>query len=169
MCDSSCNSSIQQYANATNYCQPCGALCWTCVTSDTYCTGCYSSQNRVLTSGQCVCDITGGFYDDGSSNICRSCHYSCKTCNGGTNANCLTCNTAAYRYKVVNSCPCNPGYYDYGAAVCLACHYTCSSATCSSNQNVDCTSCNLAMHRTQLANFTCGCVAGYYDNSTSNE
>jgi hypothetical protein len=167
MCDSSCNSTIQQYANATNFCLPCGPLCWTCVTTATTCTSCYNTHNRVVSSALCVCDTPAGFYDDGTSTVCPKCHYSCKTCTLGTAATCVTCNSADFRTFVSNACPCNSGYYDNGASVCLPCHYTCSSATCSSSANVDCTSCSITKQRTHLANFTCGCAAGYYDNSAS--
>jgi hypothetical protein len=168
-CDSACNSSIQQYANATNYCQPCGTLCWTCVTSPTYCTACYTTQNRVLSTNLCVCDTGGGFYDDGSSVICPACYYACKTCSGGTMSSCLSCSSSAHRTLANNSCPCNTGYFDNAASTCLACSYTCATATCSAANAVNCLTCNLAKFRTQLANFTCGCIAGYYDNVTSTE
>lgn len=90
-CSDNCNASIQQYANATRYCQPCDSKCYRCITTATTCTACYSGQNRILSAASCVCDVAGGFYDDGTSMVCPPCNYTCKTCSGGGGGNCLTC------------------------------------------------------------------------------
>jgi len=166
-CASSCNGSIQQYANATNFCQLCGVYCWTCVGSPTYCTACYNSQNRVLSGNLCICDFSGGFYDDGTSVNCVQCDVSCKTCSGPGSASCLTCNPAANRYQNVNSCPCNPGYYSVSTSICQHCHYTCYSTTCTAGTSTTCASCNSANHRQLLSDYSCGCMTGYYDNGTN--
>lgn len=90
-CSDNCNSSIKQYANASRYCQLCDAKCYKCITTATTCTACYSDQNRIVSAGSCACDVPGGFYEDGSSLVCPSCNYTCKTCSGGGGGQCLTC------------------------------------------------------------------------------
>lgn len=166
-CASSCNSSIQQYANATNFCFPCGVYCYTCVGSATYCTGCYNSQNRVLSGNLCVCDVNGGFYDDGTSLNCVQCDVSCKTCSGPGSASCLTCSPVANRYQNLNSCPCLPSYYSINTAICQNCYYSCDSATCTGGNWNNCASCNAAKHRQLQSDYSCSCMAGYYDDSTN--
>jgi proprotein convertase subtilisin/kexin type 5 len=154
--------------NSSNFCNPCDAICYKCVGTSTYCTACSNSQNRVLNGNQCACDPIG-YYDDGSL-VCALCHYSCKSCNGGSSGNCLTCDSGANRYKLNNTCPCIVGYYDPGAKMCVACHYTCQTATCTGSTSTKCASCNTTKSRSILAsNYTCPCASGYYDNNTSSE
>lgn len=129
---------------------------------------CQTSHNRILSGNTCVCDVAGGFYDDLTSLTCPQCHYTCKTCNGGTSSQCITCLSTSFRTHTSNSCPCNSGYYDAGAAVCVICHYTCRTATCTGATATTCATCNAAKMRTYIAGTTCGCMTGYFDNSTSN-
>ena len=132
---------IGYYPNATRYCQPCSTLCYTCTAVNT-CTGCHNSQNRVLSGSTCVCDTAGGFYDDGSSTICPACNYTCKTCTGASGGTCLSCESSYNRTLNVNTCPCISGYFNNGAASCVACHYTCGSTTCNGTNINRCQSCN---------------------------
>ena len=119
---------------------------------------CFNTQNRVLAGNTCVCDIAAGFYDDLSSLACPQCQYSCKTCNGGTSSQCSSCLSTNFRTYVINACPCNTGYYDAGASVCVSCHYTCRTATCTNSGATQCATCNSAKFRTYLANSSCGCM-----------
>jgi proprotein convertase subtilisin/kexin type 5 len=167
VCDSNCNSTIQQFPNATRYCQPCGTLCYQCVNLADSCTACYNSQNRVLNASNCSCDLAGGFYDDGSSVVCPSCHYSCKTCTGPSSGACLTCEASFYRAQLANTCPCTLGHYDAGAATCGNCHYSCGTATCNGSQSNRCLSCNSTANRQISGSFTCLCMTGFYDNGSS--
>lgn len=166
-CADNCNAGIQQYANASRYCRPCADKCYKCVTTSTTCTACYNTQNRILASSDCICDVAGGFYEDGSSLICPSCNYTCKTCSGGGGGSCLSCESTAHRELSGTSCPCTTGHFDNGTAICQDCHYTCFTGTCTLNTAVRCTSCNASRHRQFLGNSTCGCVTGFYDNGTN--
>jgi hypothetical protein len=168
-CDSACNLTIQQYPNATRYCQPCGTLCYQCVTTADTCTACYNSQNRVLNGSNCSCDVAGGFYDDGSSVTCPACQYSCKTCSGPSAGSCLTCEPTTFRLLAINSCPCTAGHYDAGAPTCGNCYYTCGTGTCNGTQSTRCISCNATRHRQITGSFTCACTTGYYDDGTNTE
>jgi len=169
-CDSHCNNTIQQYLNTSNVCVPCDAKCYRCNGQSTLCLACVNTQNRVLSGNTCICDVSAGFYDDLTSLTCPQCHYSCKTCNGGTASQCTSCLSTNFRTHNVNSCPCNQGYFNPNAAICVICHYTCrtGSASCTSGASTGCTACNSAKFRTYLGTSACGCLNGYYDNSTSN-
>jgi hypothetical protein len=125
---------------------------------------CVNSQNRILSGNTCVCDLNAGFYDDLSSLICPKCHYSCRTCNGGTSSQCASCLLTNQRTHNINSCPCNVGYYDAGASLCVSCHYTCRSATCTNSGANQCATCSAAQLRTYLPDSSCGCMTGYFDN-----
>lgn len=163
-CNSSCTTS--QYYNVSRICQPCDPTCYQCTGASNICTACYNSQNRVLVGTSCVCDSAGGFYDDGTSYVCPSCHYSCLTCNGPGSSSCLTCDmvTPANRYFNVNACPCMVGFYDASSKVCMPCHYSCATATCNGGTSTSCASCNSAMNRAALnSSFACPCAPGYYD------
>lgn len=64
------------------------------------CTKCY--ENSIL-NGENKCLCSNGFYMDVQkdnfyyfpSSICRYCHMSCKTCNGGSETQCLSCQDGA--------------------------------------------------------------------------
>ena len=63
--------------------------------SDTYCTVCNASYNRVLSTtvlGTCICGP--GFYNNGST-ICPICNIKCATC-VTSSTNCLTCAAGYY-------------------------------------------------------------------------
>jgi hypothetical protein len=83
-----------------------------------------------------------------------------------TGSRCLTCNTTAQRafHAATNSCPCNNGFYDNAALVCLQCNYTCS--TCTNNRS--CLTCNITRFRT-INSLTglCVCITGYYDDNST--
>ena len=115
-CTDTCNNWINQYFNATRYCQPCGIYCFNCVSAADNCTACYANQNRVLIAGGvCACDIAGGYYDDNTSVVCPKCYYSCETCSGPDGGLCLTCASSSYRTFNSGSCVCNAGHFDNGA------------------------------------------------------
>jgi proprotein convertase subtilisin/kexin type 5 len=151
-CNSSC--AISQYYLG-RICQPCDATCYQCTGAPNTCGGCYNSQNRILVGTDCRCDTAAGFYDDGTSNVCPRCHYSCLTCDMVTPAN---------RYFNVNTCPCLTGFYDANSQVCMPCHYSCQTATCNGGSSTSCASCNTAKNRAALhSSFVCPCAPGYYD------
>ena len=169
-CQTHCNNWIEQYADASNFCRLCGDKCYKCENSADYCLECYSVQNRVSNgSGGCLFDQARGYYDDGSSLVCPSCHYSCDTCSAGGATHCLSCLASSHRALANNSCPCVDGYYDWNSSVCVGCHYTCSGGTCSSYTSNRCLSCNTSAHRTWHSNLTCGCAARHYDGGSNIE
>ncbi len=163
MCDSGC-SSISQFFDSSGVCTPCAATCYRCAGTSSFCTACYNSQNRILDGNACVCDVVGGFYNDLTSPVCPSCHYSCLTCGGLTSSSCSTCNGLSYRYRLNNTCPCITGYYDAGASLCVACHYSCRTATCAGISSTSCRSCNASAFRGPISTgYVCPCMGGYYD------
>ena len=107
--------------------------------------------------------------------ICPPCHYTCKTCDGPLETDCLTCNTTASENRIYDStnkkCLCEPKFYDDGLfnETCLACDYTCKN--CLDNLPASCTECNTlgSEHRfypigTPLTG-TCTCDDFYFENS----
>lgn len=135
-------------------CLNCSQVCQSC--SDfAVCTVCDGSLQRQLILNNCVC--VGSFYDSYSlANpvaMCQPCHYSCATCYGGLDTNCLTCQTL--RNFTNYSCPCNDGYYD-SMQVCNLCDSLCR--TCFGIPT-NCTSCYSGL---PFANNTCLCYSGQY-------
>lgn len=127
------------------------------------CTACYTvTQNRILDGNTCVCNSIG-YYDDGSSVTCPSCSYTCRTCTGGSSAQCIDCLSTNLRTFDLGTCPCNPYYYDNGAPMCVACDRTCY--TCSAGGSSNCITCNAADFRLVTNVNTCPCIVGYYDVS----
>ena len=50
-----------------------------------------------------------GFYDDTVNLLCQPCNPYCRSCNGGTQNSCLTCQTLHNRVISGNSCFCATG------------------------------------------------------------
>lgn len=109
---------------------------------------------------QCPC--YDGYFDDGSNELCASCHYSCLTCT--SYSSCVTC--PANRFKNGSLCSCVDQFYENSLnKKCLQCHYSCK--TCQTYS--ECTSCDISIFRTfpisEPSNLTlCACSNGYYDN-----
>ncbi len=81
--------------------------------------------------------------------MCETCHYSCLTCSAFTT--CTSCNTMAYRFFNLSSCPPVPGYYDNSTTIAVLC--TVVDANCQSCIN--------------STTFTClYCDSGYYLTTT---
>ena len=67
-------------------------------------------------------------YADVNLSLCSACHYSCPTCSGINNSNCLSCVGASdFRINSPSSgyCNCMDRYYDNGDKKCESCHYSC--------------------------------------------
>lgn len=85
-----------------------------------------------------------GYYDDGSSQDCKSCNIKCKTCKDNEN-NCTECeltlpenqNRSNFYYL---GCPCLKFFYENILGVCKACFPTCNTCAFEGLNNY-CTSC----------------------------
>lgn len=138
----------------------CDATCASCSGSaNTECLTCPGSV-KVLSyvpaggpSGECLDQCPVGFYQD-ASRVCQPCDSSCKTCNGPTPNECLTCfvpgnNKYFYLNECLNVCPTSTLTIEGAVPTCEACIndcYTCSSTTsncssCSGNLVLDGQSC----------------------------
>ncbi|CAD8189351.1 unnamed protein product [Paramecium pentaurelia] len=55
-----------------------------------------------------------------------NCHYSCLTCKGPQDTDCLSCgeNTNRYFQSEVSMCKCNQGYFDFGQIICTDTYYS---------------------------------------------
>ncbi len=69
---------------------------------------------RILTGTICPCD--DGYYDNGSSPTCQSCHYSCATCTlGNLSSQCTSCKDSSISHRVLLNaavCNCQDGYFN---------------------------------------------------------
>ena len=52
-----------------------------------------------------------GFYENGLSIYCEKCYFSCSTCAGPLEVDCLSCNSSQYRFFNLSVCSCQDGYY----------------------------------------------------------
>lgn len=84
----------------------------TCQSSEDHCLTCYAHRT-IIADNKCSCD--DGYYDDGSSNDCKPCFETCKTCDGGNNNECESCESAYNRELVDHICVCSEGYYHDGS------------------------------------------------------
>ncbi|CAD8173398.1 unnamed protein product [Paramecium pentaurelia] len=110
---------------------------------------------------ECICS-SSNFFDDGFSQECLQCDYTCQTCNGPLSSNCLTCDPT-YRQLDLSSCVCPTRYYDIGQLQCEKCHYSCHQ--CFDNTVEGCIACSLELNIRVLKGNICNCADGFYEES----
>lgn len=65
---------------------------------------------------------------------------------------------------VLNVCACNIGFYDAGATLCVACHFSC--LTCNGTASNQCLTCSTTNKRISTPSAgSCFCSAGFYENN----
>ncbi|CAD8161406.1 unnamed protein product [Paramecium octaurelia] len=163
---------LQTQSDGNSICKPCHPLCEKCYqpsdnTTNQYCTMCIEGQHRVVSNDfRCACQ--DGYGESGTSDICIKCHYSCLSCKGPLQTDCIACSTVAHRHLTVDyKCACDQAYYDPGFKdqLCyLACHHSCAS--CNVYGQDKCTSCPSTRHPDKVGtNFQCLCNdSNYYSD-----
>ncbi|KAL4504649.1 hypothetical protein ABPG73_021496 [Tetrahymena malaccensis] len=122
--------------------QRCHASCTNCLDGSS-CTSCIqNSQPNAALGNFCYCN--DGFYFtydwNTSSGLCIPCNNFCKTCNGPSITDCITCQES---FKIVNNicvsaCQKNQ-FWDFNAHQCINCSDCCSS--CNDISSSNCLSC----------------------------
>ncbi|CAK89666.1 unnamed protein product, partial (macronuclear) [Paramecium tetraurelia] len=146
-------------------CAICSALCYECVDRLDNCTSCYDDRYLIGNKCQCASKFQGASISTFEFN--GMCHYSCATCGGKEEIDCISCIDTDNRYQVGNTCVCKEGYYDAGLPVCQKCSYKCKGC---SKQSEYCTSCQDNSLRQLVSDFkTCKCNQRYYGMMDKNE
>lgn len=128
-----------QYANKTSRkCLVCDSNCHTCNNTASECLSCYMEAGAYvfLHGSICIQRCPVGFYGETSNSTCQVCADGCKTCEGSTSKDCLTCltfnSTAYYRWANETTCDtfCPDGQFaslilnhqcDYCSSNCVTC------------------------------------------------
>ncbi|KAL4488331.1 hypothetical protein ABPG72_019181 [Tetrahymena utriculariae] len=168
-CDSSKNRVLYQsnscvckdgfFQNQNGSCVLCDVKCKTCSgNSQNDCLTCNEDKNRIKEVNSCNCK--DGFIENNPiTDFCKqNCHYSCQTCNGMLQNQCLDCNKNNFRTLNSSVCECDAGYYDAGTEVCNICDITCQ--TCSNSNS--CSSC-LETNFREKNGTSCECIDGYIE------
>jgi hypothetical protein len=66
------------------------------------------------------------YYDNGINASCAKCHYSCSSCSGPNQNQCLSCGADTNRNLNNNLCVCNLGYFDNNTSICGQCDQQCA-------------------------------------------
>jgi len=136
------------FASLNRTCLPCDPSCAKCyfieniddlAKSSKICTKCISP--KLMNDGKCLDQCPPGKYAT-PEGICEFCHEACKTCFGGTNNECRTCNTdLGYLMVSEGRCDfpsCTKGYfYNRTKKACDSCPTICAECTSKTN----CTEC----------------------------
>ena len=167
-------------------CKPCHSSCATCSggSGNDQCTSCHA--NYYLSGGQCLSPCLDGYWED-SDKICKTCWtntvspFSCKTCNGGGNSDCQSCDLANGHYLYPNATTgggqclsvCPHGYWaNPSTGICESCwgnsvgpYFTCE--TCSGPNNNQCLTCKSGtfLHLNQCLD---PCPTGFWGDTSSN-
>lgn len=161
------------------YCATCdfaSTNCRSCVTNGTYEAYLFASNNTCMQfcpnnftgdskTHTCVCNDSN--YVSYINGYCTPCHMACRTCNGSTADNCLSCSNNYYMSVNSTSCKyvCPSGQYpDPTALRCAPCDSSCF--TCSGSSSY-CTGCNSG---TYLMGSVCvsECPNGYMKSTLPN-
>ncbi|CAD8210795.1 unnamed protein product [Paramecium pentaurelia] len=162
---SSCLCQPHYFETEVQECSTCSAFCYQCINNFENCTSC--NQDRYLVGSRCKCitkiqGATISTFDFNGMVICEKCHYSCGTCIGIYETDCISCIDTDHRFQVGNTCVCKEGYFDAGLPVCEKCSYKCKGCQ---NQSENCTSCQDNSLRQFISGFKkCQCINKYYDD-----
>ncbi|CAD8113135.1 unnamed protein product [Paramecium sonneborni] len=160
-----CKCQPHYFEMGVQECAICSAFCYECINQFDNCTSCY--DDRYLEGNTCICTskILGGAistFDFNGQVKCQKCHYSCGSCQGIEQTDCLTCMENENRYQVDNTCVCKNEYFDTGLPQCETCSYKCQECK---QQPDSCTSCKDNTFRILVSSFfKCQCIQGYYDD-----
>ena len=125
MANGSCNTCASDGLSIVNsLCVVCDPTCEKCTgTEATQCTTCYYGTFFYPEKNQCLRSCPAGYWEEASSSSCQLCYnstsssssFSCKTCSGGSNNECLSCNAGTFLYpntggQCLASCP--EGYWE---------------------------------------------------------
>ncbi|KAL4454935.1 hypothetical protein ABPG74_006317 [Tetrahymena malaccensis] len=148
-------------------CKKCSDSCKECIREND-CLSCdedfmYLKKVSGQNFGICVCQ--GSFFYNKKEKKCQNCHFSCNTCSGISEQECLTCSDQNSEL-IRNKCICKQGYF-LDKFKCLKCSPECQ--TCNGPQNTDCLSCSSEDNKTlsvlQQSKGICTCEQGYYQNN----
>ncbi|XP_038060993.1 extracellular matrix protein FRAS1-like [Patiria miniata] len=118
-----------QFPNDFGVCQDCSSACGTCFASaegvgSSLCTECVDTGVYPL-EDTCVSECGIGHFLDLTTNMCKACHISCRTCTGPGVFDCSTCYSGiVLTHNGMCSSKCYGGYYNDGG-VCRACQPNC--------------------------------------------
>ncbi|EAR88128.2 zinc finger lsd1 subclass family protein (macronuclear) [Tetrahymena thermophila SB210] len=167
-CVQSCQSN-QYQDNSTATCSSCDSSCASCSgPSKNECLSCSGSLYFDGNTKQCVSTCPDSYFADLSSNTCKQCDPSCKTCNGSLSTNCESCTLPLYYNSINKKCVANCDqnqYKDSTTVQCLDCDSSCQS--CSGPQNTQCLSCSQSLYLDQNM-CKSNCQDGYYQNTQNN-
>ncbi|CAD8214362.1 unnamed protein product [Paramecium pentaurelia] len=150
-------------------CSACSPFCYECINNSKNCTSC--NNDRYLDGNTCKCKtkfhgVAISTFDFNGMLTCQKCHYSCSTCIGMDEANCVSCIDTENRFQVGNTCVCKEGYFDTGLPTCAKCSYKCKGCQKYFDR---CISCQDNSLRLLVSGFNkCQCIQGYYVNGQNN-
>ncbi|EAR84001.2 transmembrane protein, putative (macronuclear) [Tetrahymena thermophila SB210] len=125
-------------------CQKCHQTCLQC--TDIFinsCSFCDKNLYRQLDQASKKCVCIDRYYEVLNQFQCQPCHYSCQSCNGNLDTNCLTCSLSSdYRVydPISGKCLCQIGYFeDPNLKKCLPCQLKCHTCV---DTPTNCTQCS---------------------------
>lgn len=156
--------------------------CETCIGGgySDQCSSCFAgSFLHPNTGGQCISSCPSGFWQDTYTRTCQPCWssssppYTCATCYGSRDTNCLSCHDGSFLHQGQCINPCPDGYWsDTSVRECKPCWSSTTSPfsckTCDAKYDSNCLSCNIGTFQYPMGYGRCIdiCPDGFYgDNS----
>ncbi|CAD8194869.1 unnamed protein product [Paramecium octaurelia] len=160
---SSCLCQPHYFEIEFSECGTCRAFCYECTQDSSNCTSCYSDRYLVGNTCNCITKQQGAtisMFEYNGMIKCEKCHYSCGTCKGISEQDCITCIDTENRFQIGNTCVCKGGYFDAGLPICQKCSYKCKECS----QNADsCISCQDTENQKFSFN-KCLCMERYFED-----
>ena len=166
----SCDVDGYYLDSATQTCNICDPDCETCSgSSATNCLSCYTGKYLLTANNSCVSCNVNGYYQDISTQTCKTCDTTCQTCSGASDTNCLSCYSGKYLLVSNKSCvSCDvDGYYqDTSTQTCKVCNPSCQ--TCNGAAATSCLSCYAGKYLFTANNSCVSCTGDgvYLDSGT---
>ncbi|KAL4487833.1 hypothetical protein ABPG73_005093 [Tetrahymena malaccensis] len=156
---------------AVQTCLKCNSLCSQCIQNNL----CLTCINNLILLPNLQCSCPQGSYLDSNSNFCLACYYTCQSCIGPGQQDCLSCkqnmiSTPSYTstvspFNMLYKCTCQEQN-------CIKCHYSCQLNSCSTDEPNICLDClpnrQITQKIIQGKNASiCICNDGFYEDEIS--
>ncbi|KAL4473929.1 hypothetical protein ABPG74_022793 [Tetrahymena malaccensis] len=160
-CDSNCDTcannsqnclscQVGYYLNNSNVCIQCNQNCLKCSAASS-CLSC--AFGTFLENGICKSSCSNpNSYQDTSLNQCVICDPTCKTCNGSSSRNCLTCYSGYYFSTLISQ-----------QGICIQCDSSCTQCTGPSNN--ECQQCQKGVQQKPPSSCITCPVSQYFDGN----
>lgn len=134
ICAEACTNPSEYADKFTNQCKKCNESCFSCYGPNIFqCTSCNQPFYYNELTNECALDCPFGTFKNDSTAfyVCSACNSTCKSCDGGTGSDCLSCVSGLFldNRQCLLACSTPATYADTFAQKCSGCDTACLKCT----------------------------------------